>query len=444
MHDPLSRYDLVTDEIAQRRETGHDVGAIAAWFATTDPADEVTLDALQAELDALRRDPAWPYDEPSELGAIVATLPPEAGRTGAAGIDRLEDRILGGWLGRIAGCNLGKPVEQGEHWTTGHLRDYLERAGAYPLRDYIPVLDPMPEGFLLRDNWTQTTRGRVHGSARDDDIDYAILGLHLLEQYGDALRPAHVASAWLTYLPYLQVYTAERAVYRSLLRGVPAAEAAVVDNPYREWIGALIRGDAFGWVHPGRPRAAALHAYQDAALSHVTNGIYGEMWAAALVASAFRAPSARDAIVASLDHIPPRSRLHDALRDVLAIHAGGATWDAAIGQIQRHYGHYSWVHTINNAALIAAGLLWGEGDFSATVGLTVQGGWDTDSNGATAGSVAGVLAGAAALPAHFVDPLEDRVRSALFGFDDSRISDLAARTTRLAQASLAADRANAS
>ena len=439
VHDPLSRYDLVGDEIAQRRETGHDVAVIAARFATADPADAGELAALQAALDALQPDPAWPYEEPSGLDAIVATLPPGNGGAGPRAVDRLEDQILGGWLGRIAGCNLGKPVEQGEHWTTAHLRDYLERADAYPLRDYIPVLDPMPAGFLLRDNWTQTTRGRVHGSARDDDIDYAILGLHLLEQHGDALRPGHVASAWLTYLPYLQVYTAERAVYRSLLRGVPADEAAAIDNPYREWIGALIRGDAFGWAHPGNPRAAALHAYQDAALSHVANGIYGEMWAAALVACAFTEPSARDAIVASLDHVPPRSRLHETVREVLAIHAGGASWDEAIEQIQRRYGHYSWVHTISNAALIAAGLLWGEGDYAATIGLTVQGGWDTDSNGATAGSVAGVLAGASALPANFVDPLEDRVRSALFGFDDSRISDLAARTTRLAKASLAAD-----
>jgi len=46
--------------------------------------------------------------------------------------------------------------------------------------------------------------------------------------------------------------------------------------------------------------------------------------------------------------------------------------------------------------------------------------------------VAGVLLGASVLPAHFVEPLNDRVRSALFGFDDSRISDLAARTTRIA------------
>ena len=32
----------------------------------------------------------------------------------------------------------------------------------------------------------------------------------------------------------------------------------------------------------------------------------------------------------------------------------------------------------------------------------------------------------------FIDPLHNRTRSALFGFDNSRISDLAARTVRLA------------
>ena len=95
------------------------------------------------------------------------------------------------------------------------------------------------------------------------------------------------------------------------------------------------------------------------------------------------------------------------------------------------------MHAINTAALVAAGLLWGDGDYATSVGLTVQGGWDRDSNGATAGSVAGVLLGARALPENFVEPLHDRTRSALFGFDNSRISDLALRTLRLAVDGLA-------
>lgn len=85
-----------------------------------------------------------------------------------------------------------------------------------------------------------------------------------------------------------------------------------------------------------------------------------------------------------------------------------------------------------NAAVITAGLLYGEGDFTSTIALTVRGGLDTDSNGATAGSAAGVLCGAAAIPPQWTEPLRDRVRSAVFGFDGSRISDLAARTHRLA------------
>ena len=92
-----------------------------------------------------------------------------------AAVGDVADRILGGWLGRIAGCNLGKPIENGDFWTPERIRSYLELADAYPLRDYIPALDPMPEGFQLNPSWPETTRGRVHGSARDDDIDYSIL-----------------------------------------------------------------------------------------------------------------------------------------------------------------------------------------------------------------------------------------------------------------------------
>jgi ADP-ribosylglycohydrolase len=436
-HDPLSAYDLVHDEIAQRRETGYDMDDATRRLAAIDPEDTDALVDLYKEVSSAGRTASWQYHEPDTLSEILAVLPTDphaAEPTPKHGLSEqaLADRVLGGWLGRIAGCNLGKPVEDGEHWTAAHLKDYLVRARAYPLRDYIPVLDPMPAGFVLLPNWPHTTRGNVQGSDRDDDIDFSILALHLLERHGSALGPGHVASAWLRLLPFLQVFTAERAAYRNLIEGVPLADVARTRNPYREWIGAQIRADAFGWVHPGNPRAAALLAYQDASLSHVGNGIYGEMWAAALVACAFTAEGPRDALERALSYVPRDSRLAEALGDVLRLRADRSTWEQALGHIQDRYGHYSWVHTVNNAAAISAGLLWGDGDYTTTVGLTVQAGWDTDSNGATAGSVAGVLLGAAALPGHFIKPLDDRTRSALFGFDNARISELAARTSRLA------------
>lgn len=53
------------------------------------------------------------------------------------------------------------------------------------------------------------------------------------------------------------------------------------DNPYREWIDALIRAGAFGYVSPGDPAEAGGLALVDVRFSHTANGPYGEMRAAA-------------------------------------------------------------------------------------------------------------------------------------------------------------------
>jgi ADP-ribosylglycohydrolase len=347
-----------------------------------------------------------------------------------------DDKILGGWLGRIAGNMLGKPVERGDHWTRQRIHRYLRRTDALPLTDYIPA--PTSEvgidggEFELRPEWPQCTRGNIHGSARDDDVDYAILGLHLLETHGFGFTTEQVGDLWLLSLPYLQTFTAERAAYRNLARRLKPPVAATVDNPYQEWIGALIRADIHGWTSPGDPRRAAALARRDAVLSHTGNGVYGAMWAAALIAAAFTAPTVRAALDLSLEHIPPGSRLARTVRRTAALHEAGLPWSDALDELDRETGHLHWIHVIPNAAVLTAGLLYGKGDFTATIALTVRGGLDTDSNGATAGSVAGVLCGASAIPPQWTTPLENRVRSAVFGFDGVRISDLAARTAQLA------------
>lgn len=351
----------------------------------------------------------------------------------------LADRVHGGWLGRIAGNMLGKPVERGEHWTRDRIDRYLRRADALPLTDYLPALEPPPDPveFELRPEWQECTRGRIHGSCRDDDVDYSILGLHLLETHGFDFTTEQVGEMWLLRLPYLQTFTAERAAYRNLAAGVKPPLSATVDNPYQEWIGALIRADIHGWVNPGDPRRAASMARHDAVLSHTGNGVYGAMWAAALIAAAFTAEGPdgpRAAVEAALERIPPRCRLARTVRRAASLHEAGVGWADTLDQLERETAGLPWIHVVPNAGVLTAGLLYGAGDFTSTIALTVRGGLDTDSNGATAGSVAGVLCGAEAIPPQWAEPLEDRVHSAVYGFDGARISDLAARTHRLAVA----------
>ena len=351
MYDPLSVADLVHDELRQRIESGYDVSGIQADLAATPADDRDRQEALYLELIKTQHRSDWRYQEPNFLDDILDAMtahPPEVSDPLRSPAE-LGMRILGGWLGRIAGCNLGKPVENGDFWTPERIRAYLEMGDAYPLRDYIPALDPMPDEFQLRESWLETTRGRVRGSARDDDIDYSILGVWLLERYGFQLRRDLVATAWLSFLPYLQVFTAERAVMVNLLHNVPSESVGETRNPYREWIGALIRADVCGWAFPGRPGTAARLIYSDASLSHRCNGIYAAMWAATLVSLACVAATVQEAVEQSLEFVPAGSRLGEALNSVHDLYRTRCTWEAAIEAIRARFGQYGWVHSINNA-----------------------------------------------------------------------------------------------
>src|SRR5262245_24461865 len=431
MHDVLDPRELVSAELDQCRQSGRDLDGIEPLvLAALANGHDAELSRVLELLTHAPTRPDWAYDEPSTLAAIEAALPERADDLQPAlGEATPREQIRAAWLGRCAGCVLGKPVEG---WSRERIREYLGLHDAYPLADYFPEPAPLHDGSQMRECWPETTRGRVRFVARDDDIDYTILGLHILEEHGFDFGPEDVAREWLDHLPFSRVYTAERAAYRNLLCGLSPPATATHRNPYREWIGAQIRADVWGYSAPGRPRAAARLAYQDASLSHTGNGIYGAMWVASLIATCFVAPDMRSAVAKSLAFVPQSSRLAEALRLVVELHESGLDWESARDRLEAEIGHYGFVHTINNAAAVAAALLWGEGDYTRTVGLAVQAGWDTDCNGATAGSAFGALHGLDGIPLQWIDPLNDRIRSAIFEFDNSRISELARRTAVMA------------
>ena len=128
--------------------------------------------------------------------------------------------------------------------------------------------------------------------------------------------------------------------------------------------------------------------------------------------------------------VPPGSRLAASQRDILQLRSEGGSADDALAWVTRNLGHYNWVHTVNNAALISIGLLWGT-DFTTSVALTISGGRDTDSSAATVGSVYGALHGVDSIPEELVGTTHVRVRSAVRGFDRVEISELASRTLAL-------------
>lgn len=462
--------DLVGHELRQADEDGRDAGpARQAWLAagghpaperagaSPGPADP-RLRALAARLlDELALLPSpLAADEPASWEAVRATWPtaapapaphrtpgpaapgpavpePAVPEPAPAADARLTARLEAAWLGRAAGCLLGKPVEK---LPLAAVRALARAAGNWPLNDWFTARGVPPE-LLAAHPWNRRSAPtslaeNIDGMPEDDDLNYPLLGLLLLRRHGKRFTTADVARLWLDELPAGRTFTAERVAYRNLLLGLEPPATAAHHNPFREWIGALIRADVHGWTHPGDPAAAAAQAYRDATLTHTGNGVYAALLVAAATAEAATGHAdVHGALRAGLAVVPPRSRLAEAVRFAIASAAAEPDFDRVVDALHARYGHYHWVHAVPNTALIAAALTHADGDFTRSVCRAVSGGWDTDSNGATAGALAGLLAGSPdALPERWTAPLKNRLSTTVPGFDGTGFDTLAHLTAQ--------------
>jgi ADP-ribosylglycohydrolase len=265
----------------------------------------------------------------------------------------------------------------------------------------------------------------------DDDLNWTMLGVLLLERAGPGFTVDDVAKVWLDFQPAGRIFTAERIALRNLLLALDPPRTATHANPFREWIGARIRVDAYGWAAGGDTHEAARMAREDARLSHTANGVYAAMFMAAAHAASLGGASAGECVEAGMGVLPRRSRLAEALRTARGLADGGDDWDGVVDGLYARYGSYHWVHAINNTALVTAALCRYESDFAGGICAVVAGGWDTDSNGAAVGSILGACLGPDAIEARWTEPLDNRIASSVPGFDDTRIDDLARRTLAL-------------
>jgi ADP-ribosylglycohydrolase len=450
MADRFPSESYLREELTALREEGFDTSAPQALLdglaGTAEPEARRARGEIAAMLGSLPRRADFHYEESSDLSLIRAARPNGPSKpAGKLGKRFLADRTLGAWLGRAAGCLLGKPCEG---WSRERIEKTLRAFGEWPLSDYWPAVSQLPAGFQFFE-WgapqepgvlyyhrpdNPCLRGNIKQMARDDDMDYPIIGLHILERFGPHFTTANVGQAWLDCLPHNQVYTAERVAYRNLVDGIEPPDTATYRNPYREWIGAQIRADIWGWACPGKPGLAAELAFHDASLSHTKNGIYGEMFFAALLAAAFAEADLHRLIEIGISEIPRNCRLREAVLDTVAWCDADPDWQTTWDRINAKYGHYHGVHTINNAAVVLMGLLHAKGDYEKAISIAVMGGWDTDCNGATAGAVMGTILGAKALPAKWIAPLNDRISSIVIGYTDTKLSALAKRTGKMQQA----------
>jgi ADP-ribosylglycohydrolase len=310
-----------------------------------------------------------------------------------------RDKVMGCWLGKNIGGTLGAPFE----W-----RRQVNNVSFY----------------------TQDLRGEP---LPNDDLDIQLLWLVALEELGVDLDARTLAEYWTLYVtPHWSEYGTAKINLRAGL--VPPLSGSL-HNDYKDSCGSFIRSEIWACIAPGSPHLAAWYAYQDAILDHGDGeGVYGELFCAALESAAFVTNDLSALIEIGLSYIPESCAVAQAVQNACASYRSGKTWPEARQSILKEFrgltfmnqpqhtspadqqagftdGQRGWDVPSNIGMLIIA-LLYGSGNFSQTVCTAVNCGEDTDCTAATAGAIWGILHGVQAIPQEWIAPIGHKIKTA--------------------------------
>lgn len=434
---------LLLPVLAQRIAQGCDLDQ--ASFSERIEAASDSYDALfelARELRSPPMRPDWPFREPVAWPDIVAECEHlDPGRSWPEpDFSTAASNVRAAFLGSVCGCMLGKPVEVDP--TLAELEAAGTATGEWPLRNYIS------RAFVQRlgrahESVASTTREKLRCAVADDDIHYTLIGMFMLESKGLRFDHDDAYRQWLSNMPPLWTWGPERTtllttgIHRHHLfsaRRIEETHDVLLLNPGDEQCGALIRADAYGYACPGNPDLAAWLAWKDASFSHIKTGVYGSMFIAALIAlchtadNTLRGNDRLGLVEEALKRVPAQSRFAEIVRDSLARVARAPDWQQAYASIHGRYREYTHCAVFQEIGTLVNSLKFAE---SVDHGfcLQVSQGNDTDSFGATCGSILGCFYGEGHLDDRWLQPLNNRLQHALADF---HLYDLSAIAERVA------------
>ena len=283
------------------------------------------------------------------------------------------DKVLACWLGKNIGGTLGAPFE---------IRKYVNALEFY---------DPVPDG-----------------PAPNDDLDLQLVWLKMLEDRGIDPSLSDFADYWKRYLSAYP-WNEYGFCHRNLERGLMPPISGCFENYFVDDMGSPIRSEIWACIAPGDPQLAASMAWKDAVLDHAGGeGMYGEMFWAAVESAAFVVRDPRTLIQIGLAMIPLPCAISRVVREAVWCSDNGIRWAEARERIATFHGHYMPCNAIPNHGFTILGWLYGEG-YGDSLCKAVNCGYDTDCTGATLGSVLGIVGGTGSIPEEWRRPIGDTI-----------------------------------
>jgi ADP-ribosylglycohydrolase len=330
-----------------------------------------------------------------------------------------RDKVYGAWLGQIVGASYGFNFE-------GKARNAIEL-----------------DHFL----------NHYDAAVVDDDYYYEMVALYGFERHGLNMTVEQLGDMWKEYKA--GTWGSSEQARLALERGIKAPDSG--SPRYNRWfhtIGPQFSSDVYGMISPGMVNLAGGVARKYSHVNGYAEGSDGAVFVAACISEAFFETNPVKIVRQAAQLIDPGSNYRKAIEFVLASYEQGKPWRqiAAESEARWRPDYPQMNNSVANGALVALGILFGEGDYLKSINVVTQLGdfTDADCNAANVSSVVGAMRGVKAIPPQFIEPLHNRVYGDHMGplklgrTIDERIDDLARRVADIGQKNLLANGAHLS
>lgn len=306
-----------------------------------------------------------------------------------------RDKVRACWLGKNIGGTLGAPFEC--------IR------GVYDLEYY--------------------THDLSLGVLPNDDLDLQLAWLHAAEIYGKNVNSEVLAEYWLSYI--VPDWSEYGACKNNLRYGLQPPLSGWYHNHNKDSCGSFIRSELWACLAPGHPEIAVKYAYEDAICDHADEGVYGELFCAALQSAAFVEKDREKLIQLAKSYIPADSAVALAIDTAIACYEEGIDWKQArkkiLNVVPGSFGLYNGYRdqppepdvpagklgfdAPSNIGLMMLGWLYGEGDFSKSICISAGCCEDGDCTAGTVGATLGILYGTEAIDEKWLKPIGDEIKT---------------------------------
>lgn len=329
-------------------------------------------------------------------------------------VSEYKDKVYGAWIGQIIGASYGFNFE-------GKARNVIELDHFLNHYDHAVV---------------------------DDDYYYEMVALYGFERFGLNMTVEQLGDMWKEYKA--GTWGSSEQARLALERGIKAPESG--SPRYNRWfhtIGPEFSSDIYGMISPGMVNLAGAIARKYSHVNGYAEGSDGAVFVAACISEAFFEKNPVKIVKQAAQLIDPRSNYRKAIDFVLAGYEQGKPWRriAAESEARWRPDYPQLNNSVANGALVAIGILFGDGDYLKSINTVTQAGdyTDADCNAANVSSVVGAMHGFKAIPPQLVEPLHNRIYGDHMGplklgrTIDERIDDLARRVAQIGQKNLLAN-----